>query len=76
MVAAFPVIGWQAIVGEQPICLMRVGYVRNPKERDAVQAGRREPPIVPLGFTADQCREFAADLLKAAEAIDGGRGTN
>ena len=68
----FPVVGWEALVGEDPIALMRVGYVRNSGESEAYRAGKTDPAIAPLGFTADQCRKFAADLLAAADAIESG----
>ncbi|HLH48166.1 MAG TPA: hypothetical protein VKV96_02390 [Roseiarcus sp.] len=66
----FPVVGWEALTANEPICLVRIGYVRDAKEGEAVRAGH-EPPIIPLGFTAKQCRDLALDLLKAANAIQG-----
>lgn len=67
---AFPVVGWEGIIGEQPFCLMRFAYIRTEEEGAAVRAGSA-PPIVPLGFTAEQCRKLALDLVKAADALEG-----
>lgn len=66
----FPVVGWEALVGEEPVAVMRIGYVRNPREGVAYRAGEAEPAVAPLGFTASQCRTFAADLLRAADALE------
>lgn len=66
---AFPVVGWEGIIGEQPFCLVRFGYVRSQEEGEAVRAGAAAP-MIPLGLTADQCRKLAHDLAKAADAID------
>lgn len=66
---AFPVVGWEGIIGEQPFCLVRFGYVRTAEESEAVRAGATAP-FIPLGLTADQCRRLAQDLVKAADMID------
>ena len=66
---AFPVVGWEGIIGEQPFCLVRFGYVRTQEEGEAVRAGA-VAPFIPLGLTADQCRRLAQDLVQAAEVID------
>jgi len=68
-VVAFPIIGWEGIIGEQPFCLIRFGFIRTQEETKAVGAGAPTPTI-PLGFTADQCRKLARDLLRAADAIE------
>jgi hypothetical protein len=68
----YPVVGWQAVFDEEPVCLMLVGYARNSKDAAAARAGKRTP-CIPLGFTAAQCRKFAADLIEAANHIDGGK---
>jgi hypothetical protein len=66
---AFPVVGWEGIIGEQPFCLVRFGYVRTQEESEAVRAGAAAP-FIPLGLTADQCRRLAYDLVQAADVID------
>jgi hypothetical protein len=74
-VVAFPVVGWEGIIGEQPFCLIRFGFIRTQEEGKAVGAGA-PTPTVPLGFTVDQCRKLARDLLQAADAIETGARTN
>ena len=54
----------------QAIFLVMFEYARNRKDLGAAKAGR-DAPTIPLGFTAASARKLAADLIAAADAMDG-----
>ena len=70
----YPMMGWRtALADDNKVCLVEIVFARNQKEAQAIANGG-ELPGVPLGMTANQCRELAADLIDAANKLDGKRG--
>jgi hypothetical protein len=69
----YPAVGWRFAVGQGNVCLFELAYARNLGEARSAIAGARSLTL-PLGLTAKQCRNLAADLMDAANQIDGGKG--
>jgi hypothetical protein len=65
----YPMMDWSISVGETKVCLVEIEFARNLKEAKAGANGGALPGV-PLGMTANQCRELAADLLDAAKRLD------
>ena len=72
----FPVVSWRTGVGglggDSQVAFLEIGYAKTFGETRAALPGRPAPHTVPLGMTARQCRDLAADLLAAANKIDAG----
>jgi hypothetical protein len=69
----YPVLGWRTALGDDEVCLVEIVFARNLKEAEVSTKGG-EAPGVPLGMTAHQCRELGADLIDAANKLDGKKG--
>ena len=69
----YPMIRWRTSLGDDEVCLVEIVFARNLKEAEVSTKGG-EAPGVPLGMTAHQCRELGADLIDAANKLDGKKG--
>jgi hypothetical protein len=70
----YPTMMWRVVLDDdQEICLVEIVFARNLEEATKGAEGG-ELPGVPLGMTANQCRELAADLVEAANKLDGKKG--
>ena len=74
--AIFPVVAWRIAVGnagrDGRVTFLEIGYAKTLSETYAATPGRDPPNKVPLGLTAQQCRDLAADLVAAANKAEGG----
>jgi hypothetical protein len=52
----------------------RAGWGETRSEAKAAIGGAKAKHVLPLGFAAKQCRDLAADLVDAANKLDGGKG--
>jgi hypothetical protein len=70
----FPMIDWRVATGvkKTKVCLFEILFARNVREAQAGFDGG-DLPSVSLGMTPNQCRELAADLMEAANKLDGQR---
>ncbi len=72
----FPVVAWRVAVGnagrKSRVTFLEIGYARTLSETKAAAPGREPPNKVPLGLTAQQCRDLAADLVAAANKAERG----
>jgi hypothetical protein len=73
--AIFPVVAWRVAVGnaghDSRVTFLEIGYAKTRAEIGAATPGRDPPNKVPLGLTAQQCRDLAADLVAAANKAEG-----
>ena len=67
----YPLLAWRVGLAETKASLVEVVFARNLEE---AQEGMRggDLPGVPLGVTAHQCRELAADLQGVLRPLLGG----
>jgi len=65
----YPAVGWRFAVGEANVALFEIAYARNLSEARAAVAGAKSPTL-PIGLSAKQCRELAADLINAAKQLE------
>ena len=74
----YPVTAWRFAIGAsggaEEVTLLEVAYAKDVGEMRAAAAGARPNNTLPLGLTAKQCRDLAADLVEAANKADGGSG--
>jgi hypothetical protein len=70
----YPMINWRVATGvkKTKVCLLEILFARNVKEAQAGLEGG-DLPGFSIGMTPNQCRQLAADLIEAANKLDGQR---
>jgi hypothetical protein len=70
----YPVLSWRIAVGSAAVdrvTFLEIGYATNLTETRDALTGRPPAHSIPLGMTSRQCRDLAADLIDAANNIEG-----
>ena len=74
----YPVTAWRFAIGssggDQQVALLQIAYAKDVGEVRAAAAGVALKNMFPLCLSARQCRRLAADLVDAANKLDGGSG--
>jgi hypothetical protein len=74
--AIYPATAWRVAVGGAgnagQVALLELAYAKGLADMRAAAAGAPPKNKLPLGLTARQCRDLAADLVDAANKIDRG----
>jgi hypothetical protein len=73
-VKIYPTMAGRVAIADAKACLVEIIFARDLAEAQAGVVEGAALPGVPLGMTANQCRELAADLMNAANTLDGKRG--
>ena len=72
----YPVTAWRFAIGssggDQEVALLKIAYAKDVGEVRAAAAGVALKNMLPLVLSARQCRHLAADLVDAANKLDGG----